>query len=163
MRALVPFLLLAVLAAAAACDGGDGGTACEPLIENSATLHADEGLLFASGAVLASQDGRTTDLVAFRSGSSFDLKSRLRSGSTDRLPLHWYRDAGGQALTYDSLAGVPDQAPTSDDVNLFVNHPEPGYGFTVATPDSASFARVWVQDVTSSSVTLQYQLHVACE
>ena len=159
-RVVLSLGLLASLAVA--CDGG-GGAACEPLIDNAATLHADEGLLLLDGRVLASQDGRSTDLVAFRSGASFDLKSRLRAGSTDRLPLHWFRDAGGRALSYPSLLDVPDQAPTSDDTNLYVNHPQPGYGFTVATPDSASYARVWIEAVTSSSVTLQYQLHVTCE
>lgn len=146
-----------------ACDGADGGPACDPLIENAAALQADEGLTFADGRVLASQDGRSVDLVAFKSGDSVDLKSRLRSGSTDRLPLRWFRDAGGQGIVYASLTDVPDQAPTSDDLNLFVNHPQAGYGFTVATTDSASYARVWVQSVVGGAVTLQYQLHVPCE
>jgi hypothetical protein len=160
-RAALSTLVLALVVFA--CDRGSGGSSCEPLIENTAALGADQGLLFLDGRVLSGQDGRSTDLVAFVSGDSLDLKSRLRAGTTDRLPLHWFRDAGGGAIVYASLYDVPDQAPTSDDVNLFVNHPQAGYGFTVATPDSSSFARVWIEAVSSASVTLQYQLHVTCE
>jgi|GEM_PF-5439288 len=156
------FAVLAMLVVAG-CDGGSGDSDCEPLVENGATLHADEGLRFLDGQVLTDQDGRTTDLVCYVSGASFDLKSRIRSGTTDRLPLHWFRDAGGKGIVYAGLDAVPDQAPTSDDANLFVNHPAVGYGFTVATPDSASYARAWIEAVDASGVTLQYQLHVACE
>jgi hypothetical protein len=147
----------------AACDGASEGAPCEPLVENSAALGVDEGLVLLDGRVVTDEDGRTSDLVCYASGSSFDLKSRVRAGTTDRLPLRWFRDAGGRGLVFASLTDVPDQAPTSDDANLFVNDPQPGFGFTVATPDSASFARVRVDAVSPGGVTLSYQLHVTCE
>lgn len=163
MRQVFVVVAVGVALVLGACGGGSGGEDCDPLVENAATLHADQGLRLLDGQVLSDQDGRSTDLVCYVSGESFDLKSRIRSGSTDRLPLRWFRDAGGKGLLYASLDDVPDQAPSSDDANLFVNHPEAGYGFTVATPDSASYARVWIEAVDASGVTLQYQLHVACE
>jgi hypothetical protein len=155
--------VLVLLSSAAACDGATEGVVCEPLVEDSATLGVDQGLVLLDGRVLADEDGRTSDLVCYASGSSFDLKSRVRAGTTDRLPLRWFRDAGGKGLVFASLTDVPDQAPTSDDANLFVNDPQPGFGFTVATPDSASYARVRVDAVSPAGVTLSYQLHVACE
>ena len=154
-------LAAALVTLSAACDTEAGAQAtCREPVTGLVTLSVTDGLVFDTGAVTNEAEAMTSDLVSYKSGSTVDLKSGIEVGTTDRLPLHWFRSPGGVGIRYESIAEVPWEAPTTENLNEFLHGPEPGYGFVVANLLSrGAYTRVFVDDYNDATgaVSLRYE------
>jgi hypothetical protein len=121
----------------------------QPVESNYTTLLIDEGIVFASGDVIEDGSGFKVDMVVHKHGNGLDLKAG-RQG-TDYLPLN---DFG--ALTYQSIADVPCEAPNPAAKNTYKGSLAPGQGLTLTGNVSAGLFRVRIVEATGSYVTIEY-------
>ncbi|MGM0577832.1 MAG: hypothetical protein ACQEXJ_19050 [Myxococcota bacterium] len=140
---VVPVLILLL---APACDSGGGDTPHS--IEGDATIQADQGVDFGTGAVV---DGiAVSDLYATASDGL-----RLTAGGPNQANarnVRWFQKNGGHR-TFASLDEVPGTPlPTS-------NYPLPnartGYGFIVAN-QRGGYTRGWIREADAGSVTVEF-------
>lgn len=117
---------------------------------STATLGADDGVVFGPGTVVHDGSGMKVDVVAYKHGAGLDLKAG-RQG-TSYLPLHSF---GTQ--TFKKLRKVPCTAPADSEMNAMISMPKKGQAFTVRGNKTEGVWRVRVKSAKGGEVKLQYE------
>jgi hypothetical protein len=160
-RLALAMAITTLVALAPGCDEDEGpGTQCRTAKSGLVTLKVTDGVVFDTGVVTSEAEAMTSDLVSYKSGATIDLKSGIEVGTVDRVPLRWFRSAGGVGLSYDKLEAIPWEAPGQENLNEFLHGPEAGFGLAVTNLVSKGpYTRVFVEayDDATGAVTLRYE------
>ncbi|MCB9728864.1 MAG: hypothetical protein H6744_14180 [Deltaproteobacteria bacterium] len=141
--------LLIACALTWACDSGETQTTRA----GSVTLRAEEGVDFATGAILRPGGFANSDLYVTANGDSF----RMSPGGPSPVKVRdtsWFKTGGGVLRTFDSLAEVPDDLPQPG-AGSPLPQAKAHMGF-VLQDMRGGFAKGWVRTLEADSITIEY-------
>ncbi|MEZ4265450.1 MAG: hypothetical protein R3F39_03650 [Myxococcota bacterium] len=152
LRTLLPLLVATALSALllTGCDSSDDVAVTQA---GTVTLRAEEGVDFATGQILRPGNYLNSDLYVTANAPSFRMSPGGPSPTKVR-DTSWIKTGGGVLVAFDSLADVPETLPTPG-----AGSPLPSakvhIGFVIEDM-RGGFAKGWVQELTSDTITVQY-------
>lgn len=137
-------------------------------IQTSGTieLKIDQGIIFSTKEIVNQAGGKLTklDLVVYKYGSSFQIKTGVIPQKMQHKPMHRFLK-GGFDQTFASIDEVPVTYPVAEDSDNILNDPKPGVAAIIENLMSNDYTIIFIKQVASDhqSITLDYRIIQAQE